>query len=242
MSHPERRRGTRAADSREEVGIVLLGKRPPPRHTRTMSRRTALALAACLLLPACSDDPEPTAAEPSPAPAASAPAASPAGAAAPSAPSPTAPEQQAPPFQADTSPDVEEPTGGPLTVTAVRVARQDGFDRVVFELDGEQAGQPGWRVQYDDDPRRDGSGDPVEVAGEATLVVYVDGAGYPYDTGKEEARTARVPADAEVVREVQLGSVFEGTYEAFIGTARKAPFRVFRLADPARVVVDVRHA
>jgi hypothetical protein len=35
--------------------------------------------------------------------------------------------------------------------------------------------------------------------------------------------------------------VFEGVYEAFIGTSRKAPFRVFRLADPARVVVDVRH-
>jgi hypothetical protein len=241
VSHPQRPGGTSAADSPGEVGIVLLGKRPPPRHTRAMSRRTALALAACLLLPACSDDPEPTAAQSSPAPATSAPSASPA--AGPSSPSsPSSPAQQEPPFPADTAPDVEEPTGGPLTVTAVRVARQDGYDRVVFELAGEQAGEPGWRVQYDDDPRRDGSGDPVEVAGEATLVVYVDGAGYPTDTGQQEARSARVPADAEVVREVQLGSVFEGTYEAFIGTTRKAPFRVFRLADPARVVVDVRHA
>ena len=92
-----------------------------------------------------------------------------------------------------------------------------------------------------DDPRRDGSGDPVEVEGDATLVVLISGAGYPFDTGVEEAGDASVPADLEVVRDVEVGSVFEGVHEAFIGVSRKAPFRVFRLADPARVVVDVRH-
>lgn len=206
-----------------------------------MSRRTstALALAACVLATAgCSDDPEPTArvGSPEPASVATSPSSSP-----PAAPAPPSAAPAGPAFDADTARDVEEPTGGPLTVTAVRVARQDGYDRVVFELDGKQAGEPGWRVEYDDSPSRDGSGEPVEVAGDATLVVYIDGAGYPYDTGVEEARTATVPRDAEVVREVEVGSVFEGTFEAFIGTTGKQPFRVFRLADPARVVVDVRH-
>ena len=208
-----------------------------------MTRRAALALVACVLATACSDDAEPTAAagtarpEP-PASTAAAPApsaSSPAGASSASAPA------AGPAFAADTSRDVEEPTGAPLTVTAVRVARQDGYDRVVFELDGERPGEPGWRVEYVDNPSKDGSGDPVEVEGEATLMVYIDGAGIPAETGREEARSAQVPADAEVVREIELGAVFEGVYEAFIGTSRKAPFRVFRLADPARVVVDVRH-
>lgn len=210
-----------------------------------MSRRTAtaVAFAACLLSAACSDDPAPSTtsgtARPEVPPAASTPAvaSSPPPAAVPS----RAAAAVAPAFVADTARDEQEPTGGPLTVTAVRVARQKGFDRVVFELAGTQAGQPGWRVEYVDQPSRDGSGEPVDVEGDATLVVYVDGAGFPFDTGQQEAETATVPRDAEVVREVELGSVFEGTYEAFIGTTRKAPFRVFRLADPARVVVDVRH-
>ena len=42
------------------------------------------------------------------------------------------------------------------------------------------------------------------------------------------------------MRDVRLGAVFEGQYEAFIGTSGEQPFRVFRLSDPERVVVDVR--
>jgi hypothetical protein len=202
-----------------------------------MTRRAVLALSACLLAAACSDDPDPTSTSattrPQPAPAVSSAAPEPATSrAAPSA---------APAFPANTAKDTQEPVGGPLTVTAVRVARQDGYDRVVFELAGKAGGAPGWRVEYVDNPSRDGSGEPVDVAGAATLVVLVDGAGYPDDTGEQEADSAAVPGDAEVVEEVELGSVFEGTYEAFVGVSRKAPFRVFRLEDPARVVVDVRH-
>lgn len=203
-------------------------------------RRAALTVIACLLATACGDDPAPsaTAASGRPdAPGGSAPTVT----ASSAAPAASRSEPPAPAFAANTGRDVEQPVGGPLTVTAVRVARQDGYDRVVFELAGRQGGQPGWRVEYVDKPTRDGSGEPVEVEGEATLVVRIDGTGYPDDTGQQEAEDADVPGDARVVQEVELGSVFEGVYEAFIGTSRKAPFRVFRLADPARVVVDVRH-
>jgi hypothetical protein len=201
-------------------------------------RAAALALTALLLTAACSDDPEPARTSGStpvtPAPRTTAPAP-------PSAALPKAEPTGGPAFPADTARDTEEPVGGPLTVTAVRVARQAGFDRVVFELAGRQGGAPGWRVEYDDAPSRDGSGEAVEVAGDATLVVRIDGAGYPDDTGQTEAGGAPVPGDADVVREVELGSVFEGVYEAFIGVSGERPFRVFRLSDPARVVVDVRH-
>lgn len=206
-----------------------------------MSRRAALVLAACLLGSACSADPEQRRTSGS----TRTPAASPAASATASAQEPSAPaatsSSDAPPFVADTSRDTGEASGGPLTVVAVRVARQAGYDRVVFELAGRQGGVPGWRVEYDDAPSQDGSGDPVEVAGDATLVVRIEGAGYPDDTGQQEARTASVPKDARVVREVRLGAVFEGVYEAFIGVSAEKPFRVLRLADPARVVVDVRH-
>lgn len=202
-----------------------------------MIRRTCLALAACLLLVACGADPSLTGSSGSRSEPGS-PASEPAEAdpAATTAPVPVAP------FEADAAPDEQAPSGGPLSVTAVRVARQDGYDRVVVELDGRHAGQPGWRVEYVDDPRRDGSGEPVDVEGEATLVVRIAGVGYPFDTGVEEEPTApAVPGDLEVVREVEVGSVFEGYFEGYVGTARKAPFRVFRLADPARVVIDLLH-
>lgn len=205
-----------------------------------MIRRTSAALAACLLLAACGgDDASLTGSPGSPGgtdPGSAAPAASAEPAATTAAPVPV------PPFAADAAPDEQPSSGGPLSVTAVRVARQDGYDRVVFELDGRNAGQPGWRVEYVDDPRRDGSGDPVDVEGEATLVVRIDGVGYPFDTGVEEEPTAPVvPGDVEVVREVEVGSVFEGVFEGYVGTSREAPFRVFRLADPARVVIDLLH-
>ena len=135
----------------------------------------------------------------------------------------------------------QEPSGGPLTVTSVRVARQDGYDRVVFELAGREPGQAGWRVEYVDDPRADGSGDPVAVEGEAALAVFLTGTGYPMDTGQEEfAEDPALPGDLGVVRDVVLGAVFEGQYGAFIGTAGEQPFRVYRLSEPERVVVEVQ--
>lgn len=204
-----------------------------------MSRRVLFAVTACLLATACTDDPEvrSTSSSTSPAtPAASAPAAPPS--AAPAA----SDEPQQPVFAADTGRDEQQASGGPLAVTAVRVARQDGYDRVVFELAGREAGQPGWTVEYVDEARQDGSGDRVDVQGEARLSVRISGVGYPMDTGVEEQPTApAVPPGTEVVRDVVLASVYEGVFEAFVGTSRQAPFRVFRMEDPARVVVDVRH-
>lgn len=225
-----------------------------------MNRRSAvlLALALCGSLAACGDDPAertPTAVSVddtetpvptvSPVPTStSAPAPTPAGE--PSSP-PAAPAEgedqpdEEEPFPADTAVDVQEPTGGPLTVTAVRVAHHDGYDRVVFELDGKLAGEPGWRVEYVDDPRQQGSGNPVDVEGEAALSVTITGTGYPFDTGQEEVSEApALPSDLAVVTDLELGAVYEGHYEAFIGTSARAPFRVFRLTDPARVVVDVQ--
>lgn len=154
--------------------------------------------------------------------------------------SPTEPTATVP-FPANTAVDEQDPAGGLLTVRTVRVARQDGYDRVVFELGGAADGQPGWRVEYSDDPRQQGSGDPVEVDGEHVLSVLITGTGYPFDTGVDEVEgDPALPADLQVVEDVDLGAVFEGQYEAFLGTSVEAPFRVFRLSDPARVVVDVR--
>lgn len=146
-------------------------------------------------------------------------------------------------FPGDSEPDTQP--AGPearLTVSAVRLAAQDGYDRVVFELGG--AGAPGWDVRYVDQPTADGSGDPVAVAGEAVLQVGITGAGYPYETGVEEYAAADplTAAGTAGVTEVVFAATYEGVTTAFIGTRAAGPFRVYALEDPTRVVVEVAHA
>ncbi|ROS73557.1 hypothetical protein [Cellulomonas sp. PhB143] len=145
------------------------------------------------------------------------------------------------PFPGDTKADTHDASAdAALTVTDVRVGAHDGYDRVVFELDG--AGTPGWHVAYTDDPREEGSGDAVHLDGDAALEVFLTGTGYPQDTrvpeysGPNPVRTAAT----DEIEEVVYGGVFEGRTSAFLGVDEKAPFRVYALEDPARVVVDVR--
>lgn len=157
-------------------------------------------------------------------------------------PSPTA---SGPAFAANTDPD----TGGPefpgngLSVVDARVARQDGFDRVVYELAGD--GEVAWRVEYVGEDRQvqQGSGDPVPLEGDNRLEVTILGVGYPYDNGIPQYDGPKhiEGADTAVVTQVWLGSVYEGQYDSFVGVSGPPrPFRVFALSNPTRLVIDVR--
>lgn len=147
----------------------------------------------------------------------------------------------APAFPADTTADTAEPSAGAaLTVSEATVGAHEGYDRVVLTLGG--TGTPGWRVEYVDAPVDDPSGQPLDVAGSAYLQVLIDGTGYPYDTGVAEwAGSPLQPSGLTQVREVNLRGVFEGQTQAFIGLDHTAPFRVFALSDPTRLVIDVQH-
>jgi hypothetical protein len=168
----------------------------------------------------------------------------------PASPSPSLSTAAVPPADPDEAGEPEEGAefgtapatapggGGGLSVVDVRVGEHEGYDRVVFELAGE--GTVGWRVQYEDDPRTPGEGAPVELEGEAVLSVALEGVGYPFDTGIEEyAGPKRQSPRLSSIRELQLGAVYEGYYDAFVGVAERRSFRVFSLESPTRVVVDV---
>ena len=149
----------------------------------------------------------------------------------------------APPFPANTDPDTAEASSGAqVTVRDVRTGRQDGFDRVVFELGG--TGTPGWDVRYVDAPTSQGTGAPVEVAGAAALQVAITGVGLPADTGVAEFEGPNpLPGSGtRTVTEVVFDTTFEGTTTAFVGTTAQTPFRVYALSDPTRVVLEVRDA
>lgn len=151
-----------------------------------------------------------------------------------------------PPFPANTRPDTAEPTGEGetfLSVTDVRVGAHDGYDRVVFDLDGTGSGRPGWRVEYVDQASDDGSGHAVQVDGDAILRVSLSGTATPTDSGVEEFSGDRIePEDTESVDEIVYRYWFEGYTTAFLGVDEgERPFRVFLLENPTRVVVDVQH-
>jgi len=147
------------------------------------------------------------------------------------------------PFPANTDPDTAPASAeAAVTVRDIRLARQGAFDRVVLEVGG--TGTPGWDVRYVDSASSQGSGEPVDVAGNAVLQVSLTGVGYPYDTGVTEypPRHPLSAAGTQDVTEVVYDATFEGTAVTFVGTNQRAPFRVYLMKNPTRVVLEVADA
>lgn len=140
---------------------------------------------------------------------------------------------------ATTEQSTAEPDGWPLAVTDVRVGTHDSFDRLVFEIAGD--GDAGWLVEYVDDPRSQGSGHPVDVDGDAVLRVALRGIAYPDDApeepddGPERIQPEGTGAIVEVLQDV----LYEGYQDVFVGLDAERPYRVERLTDPQRVVIDL---
>jgi hypothetical protein len=131
--------------------------------------------------------------------------------------------------------------GPPVILTDVRLDAHPGFDRIVFEVAGE--GQAGWQVGYTDAPRSQGSGEPVEVPGQAVLGITLTDVALPADapsgvqpwSGPDRQRLV----DANVLDTLVADALFEGRYTFFAGLDRRRPFAVGLLNSPQRVVVDL---
>ena len=124
-------------------------------------------------------------------------------------------------------------------MTDVRVGHHGSFDRITFASG--VTGQAGWLVEYQDDPRSQGRGDPVEVAGDAVLRVALRGMAYPMDApeepydGPERLQPDQTTAIVEVVQDV----LYEGYQDFFIGLDAERAYRLERLTDPQRIVIDI---
>ena len=123
----------------------------------------------------------------------------------------------------------------------VAVAGHDGYDRVVFQF---RNGLPGYLVEYVDPPlREDGSGNVVDLEGNAFLVVRMEPAsGFDLSVPEGEliyTGPRRIAGeDTTVLREVVRTGDFEAVLTWAIGLDERVPFRVLTLDDPARIVVD----
>lgn len=127
------------------------------------------------------------------------------------------------------------------SITDVRSAGQDGFDRVVFELDG-GSGQISWGASYQNPPMNAASDDPIPHPGDSALVVGVTGLESPYDSSYRDLTAVTVtPVDTSSVVQVQGDGWFEGATMFIISVdGGDRPFRVFSLDGPHRLVIDIQ--
>lgn len=124
-----------------------------------------------------------------------------------------------------------------LVVTDIRVGHHQGFDRIVFDLEG--TGTPGYFVSYTDEPAQQASGFPLVPAGDSYLQVMIDGTAYPFEVG-QEARTLSTTPNEQVVKDILDGGMFEAQSQYIVGiNGPKKPFAVGVLTNPTRLVVDV---
>ena len=127
----------------------------------------------------------------------------------------------------------------PSVLTAVRAAKGDDYDRVVFEF-GERV--PGYHLEYVGEPVLDcGAGDAKPVEGKARLEARF----YPANAHTEEGRPTVPQRELKpalpVVREVERTCDFEAVVTWVIGTTAQNPYSVLELADPPRLVIDIAH-
>lgn len=150
-------------------------------------------------------------------------------------------------FSGATSPksSVTDPADQLRFLTDVRAGAHRCFDRAVFEFHHSDRTAPGYRIQYERAPiREDGSSRPVQVDGDAFLVVRLTPARDTDVSGGRPKRTYHGPESVEApggtrIAEVRHISSFEGTVKWAIGLDRRRPYRTTTLTSPARVVIDV---
>ncbi len=130
------------------------------------------------------------------------------------------------------------PSGIPV-VTDVRIGQNEGYDRIVFELDGEELSP--YEVKYVPSATACGSGKPVMPGGTASLSIVLKKAQAHTDAGEQSIDSDDIVVDYPAMVEGIQTCDFEGVVAWVVGTNDALPFRVFTLENPTRIVVDVEH-
>jgi hypothetical protein len=132
-------------------------------------------------------------------------------------------------------------SGPAMQLTAVRVAHQTGFDRIVFEF-APQAGAtahiPTYTVSRQASAKfvKDPSGLPVTMRGSAGLRIVVHGASGASSYSGSRDQIVNLP----VVQEVEQLGDFEAVLSWGAGLSQAACIRTLELPNPTRLVIDVQ--
>lgn len=126
------------------------------------------------------------------------------------------------------------------SVCKVRVAKNKGFDRVVFEFD---SGKPEWVIQYLPSniyPTEAGDKE-IKIAGNVFMIISIYGMGAFDDLPCKLKRYPKNKLNFPTLMQIQQGFWSEGILDFLIGVKAKKPFRVRELTNPSRLVIDFKH-
>jgi len=155
---------------------------------------------------------------------------------------PTPSAAPAPPLRNTGLVDVSSPRPALGHLSAVRLARQENYDRLVLEFSDQV---PGYTVGYRPLPATaDGSGEPIPLPGatEMVLVTLTPASAHREDDGAPTyTGPAAVRGNSVKVTEAKKVGDFEGHVTWVAGLRGKVPFRVLVLSGPPRLVVDFVH-
>jgi hypothetical protein len=128
----------------------------------------------------------------------------------------------------------------PVILRAVRAAKHDNFDRVVFEFTG--SGLPGYRIAYVDQPMRScGAGEVVSVGGNGLMFIQILPANAHTEAGEATIAERERKLNLPVMQELKLTCDFEADVQWVLGVTSPNRYRVLELLNPARLVVDIKH-
>ncbi|HEX6694741.1 MAG TPA: hypothetical protein VF035_08605 [Longimicrobiales bacterium] len=129
---------------------------------------------------------------------------------------------------------------GVATLRAVRAGRQEGFDRIVFEFDGDTA--PGYHVSYIDRPVRTcGSGEVVPLPGDGWLEIRMQPSQAHTEAGQPTITSRTRALELPNLKRITMTCDFEADVTWVGGVLSPNEFRVLALTGPTRLVVDIRH-
>jgi hypothetical protein len=132
-----------------------------------------------------------------------------------------------------TSPDTRDPA----LLRGAAAGCHDTFDRFVVQA---SFNAPGYDVRYVPRIVADPSGRPVSLLGATRLRIVFKLAGGHDNRGTNYLPGTLTPLCPNLVQVKQAGD-FEGVVTFGLGLRRMTGFRVFRLQNPRRVVIDVAH-
>lgn len=158
------------------------------------------------------------------------------------------PSETRPPATDWPTADVSVPFTGTVpptpTLVAFRVGTHpdEGLDRVAFEFEG----LPGYRAGYESTIAYDGSGEPVDLPGEAFIQIVFDVAQAHDDAGDSTVALSTQPVDVgyPAITAYVLNGDFEGYVSIALGLTGEQGFRVdhFRAENGHDIVyLDVAH-
>lgn len=130
-------------------------------------------------------------------------------------------------------------SGEPAVLQALRVTKNNGFDRLVFEF---RERVPGYRIEYVDKAVRDcDSGQARRVEGAGRLELQFFPAQARDELGQPTFRPRELRPGLSIVREIERACDRNGVLTWVVGAASANRYRAYEMSAPPRLVVQIEH-